>query len=429
MKVLICDHDSTSRFVVKRLVLQHLPCTALEAEDGVQALQLLDEHDVALVILDVDLPNVDGVEVLEAIRASEAIRPTPVIVISRERREEVVAKLLRLGVSGYLLKPIRTEKLLGAMEGLRDRLARRRPRRVGAGHALSLGPDSSALLIDGNLDYRHFFLSQTQKYGPVVAATSGAAAMATFRQMPVPLVFVGQDLGVLSVEMLVPKLRALSETPIRVVGIVDTMNPTDEHTALFDDFLPRTYVPGKFKTDFKKFVKVPAAVAAVTELGGDLGQHLTTSAQQVFGMMLDTELTKGTAPATGPFAGAIVEMTIQERYVMTLKVFSSLDDLKAVASRMLQMPTGELTEEDYLSTATELANLVTGRLKAGFEERGVVMDCSLPKLDTARTRWVEPGIEERGLMDSVRLVSAGATVCLALEIQDAAAAAAAAEAA
>ena len=420
MKVLICDHDATSRFVIRRLLTQHLPCTCYESGDGVEALQLIDEHDIALVILDVDMPEVDGVEVLEAIRSSEAVKSTPVIVISRERREEIVGRLLRLGVSGYLLKPIRTEKLLMALDGLRERLARRRPRRLGASNGLSVGPDSPALLVDGNLDYRHFFVTQTQKFGPVIGVPSGAAALSKFRQSPTPVVFVGADIGVLSAEMLIPKLRGMSEAPVRVVGIVDTAAPEGAVTALFDDILVRTYVPEKFKTEFKRFVKMPAALSGVIELGGDLGQHLSSAARQVFGMMLDTELESRTSGSSGEMAGALVDMTVQQRYVVTMKVFTSVDDLKAIASRMLQMPVEELTDEDYLSTATELANLLTGRLKASFEERGVAMDCSLPRLETTLTTWLEPRIEERGVAEHVYLTSAKATMSLALEVRDAA---------
>ncbi len=137
-------------------------------------------------------------------------------------------------------------------------------------------------------------------------------------------------------------------------------------------------------------------------------------------MMLDTELESRTSGSSGEMAGALVDMTVQQRYVVTMKVFTSVDDLKAVASRMLQMPVEELTDEDYLSTATELANLLTGRLKASFEERGVAMDCSLPRLETTLTTWLEPRIEERGVAEHVYLTSAKATMSLALEVRDAA---------
>ncbi len=420
MKVLICDHDATSRFVIKRLITQHLPCACLECGDGVEALQLIDEHDIGLVILDVDMPQVDGVEVLEAIRASEAVKTTPVIVISRERREEVVARLLRLGVSGYLLKPIRTEKLLGALESIKDRLARRRPRRIGSAPAQCLAPDSPAMLIDGNLDYRHFFVSQSQMHGPVVGVASGAGALSKFRQSPVSLVFVGTDIGILSVDMLIPKLRALAPSQaVRIVGIVDAAQAGTPVNSMFDDVMPRTYVPEKFKAELKRFVKMPAALAAVIEMGGDLGQNLSSSARQVFGMMLDTEIEmKKASNGPGPFVGAIVQMTLQQRYLMVLKVFAPLADMKAVASRMLQMPVEEMTDEDYLSTGTELANLITGRLKASLEERGVASDCTLPKVETELARWVEPRIDERGVLQHFGLVSASACLSLSLEVSD-----------
>jgi hypothetical protein len=220
--------------------------------------------------------------------------------------------------------------------------------------------------------------------------------------------------------MLIPKLRGMTEAPVRIVGIVDTLSPEGSATALFDDILVRSYVPDKFKAEFKRFVKMPAALSGMIELGGDLGQHLSSAARQVFGMMLDTELETRGAGASGVMAGALVDMTVQQRYVATLKVFTSVEDLKAIASRMLQMPVEELTDEDYLSTATELANLLTGRLKASFEERGVAMDVTLPRLETTLTTWLEPRIEERGVAEHVYLTSAKAVMSLALEVRDAA---------
>lgn len=420
MNVLICDNDTTSRFVIKRLLMQHLPCTCLECGDGVEALQMVEEHDIGLLILDVDLPQVDGIEVLQVIRGSESVKTTPVIVISRERREEVIGRLLRLGVAGYLLKPIRTEKFLIALDSIKDRLAKRKPRRVGASPVACLGPDTPAMLIDGNLDYRHFFVSQSQMHGPVIGVPSGAAALSKFRLSPVSLVFIGGDVGILSVDMLIPKLRAMSDTPLRLIGIVDAKTPGEQPSGAFDDVMIRSYVPEKFKAELKRFVQIPEALAAVIGLAGDLDHNLSSAARQVFGMMLDTDIEIRKAPqATGPLAGAIVEMTLQQRYLMVVKIFSTVEELKAIASRMLQMPVEELTEEDYLSTATELANLLTGRLKAALEERGVENECSLPKLETALATWLAPGIADRGVVQHFGLVSAAAGMTLSLEVSDA----------
>jgi len=111
MHVLVCDDDNATRFAVKRMLTQHFPCTISECADGVQALQLIGREKFAFILLDVEMPAMSGIEVLELLRESPATKDLPVIVLSNVRDDRVVRHLLKLGVSDYVLKPARAEKL------------------------------------------------------------------------------------------------------------------------------------------------------------------------------------------------------------------------------------------------------------------------------------------------------------------------------
>ena len=421
MHVLICDDDASTRFVIKRLLTQNLGCTTAECADGVEALKRLDEEEVDLVVLDIEMPLIDGVEVLEAIRASAQLKSMPVLMLSKERREDVVVKLVRLGIEGYILKPPRTEKVLAALERLRGALnTKTKAPRGGNVQSIRLDPDTPALLVDGNLDYRHFFVTQGSKQGPIMQAESGASALAHFRRSPTRIVFVGSEIGVLGPNLLVPKLRAMSGAlPVRIVGIVDANDPSAAKGTQFDDVMFRTYIPEKFKSELRRFTKVPGPLAAVTSLAGDLSHGVTSAAQQVFGMMMDSELESLTdLRESEPMIAAISDMTIQDRYVVKIGIRATVPSIQRIAGRMLGMEVADLTDEDYLSTCAELANLVSGRMHAHLDEKNVPSDCSLPQLQREPGVWSADEIGDEGVVVRFKVGAADATIVMSLAVLD-----------
>lgn len=419
MHVLICDDDPTSRFLVKRQLTQYLACTTSECENGVEALQRLDGEHVDLVMLDMEMPLLDGLEVLEALRASPTLKTVPVVVLSSERRDDVVARVVRLGVDGYLVKPLRTEKVLALLDRLRDKLNRRAKGAAKPSNAKTIRFSKSvpSMLVDGSLDYRHFFLSQTRRFGPVVEASSGAAALALFRQSPTQLVFLGTQLGVLGPELLVPKLRDLAgNQPLRIVGVLDS--GAVAHDA-YDDVIVKSLIPGKFKEALQSFLPIPAPLAAVTALAGDLSQGVASAVRQVFGMMLDVELADGAAPESKePVVGASIEISVQQRYVMVMGIRATVASMSAFAGKMVGLPVAEIIEEDYLSTAAELANLISGRVHAHLDESHIASECGLPKMDKSAGTWVLDGAEERGLVQWFACQEPAADLVVSLEVTD-----------
>src|SRR6187402_2379845 len=101
MRALICDDDATVRLIAKRVLVEQFGCAVVECKDGVEALAVLTETPCNFAILDVDMPGMGGLETLEEIRASEAACDLPVIILTAERDEETVLKLVQLGVSDY----------------------------------------------------------------------------------------------------------------------------------------------------------------------------------------------------------------------------------------------------------------------------------------------------------------------------------------
>ena len=109
-KVLVVD-DSKLMHKMYEVMLRRY--ALLYALDGREALDRLREHgDIDLVLLDVNMPNMNGLEFLAEMRADEALAELPVVIISTEGREEDTARGLEAGAAAYIKKPFDTEEIL-----------------------------------------------------------------------------------------------------------------------------------------------------------------------------------------------------------------------------------------------------------------------------------------------------------------------------
>jgi DNA-binding response OmpR family regulator len=105
------DDDESARLLM-RSVLEKLDFNVLEAEDGPPALRtLLDRGDISLVMLDLNMPEMNGQAVLERIRKTMATAGLPVIVLTGIEDPAVEIALLEAGADDYLRKPIDPERL------------------------------------------------------------------------------------------------------------------------------------------------------------------------------------------------------------------------------------------------------------------------------------------------------------------------------
>lgn len=104
-KVLVIDDSKTARKEVVRVVHNHGILT-LEAQNGKEALELLSEkQDISLVFCDVNMPEMNGIEFLEALKGNEKFDKLPVVMLTSEATQDVMKKAKELGVTGWIIKP------------------------------------------------------------------------------------------------------------------------------------------------------------------------------------------------------------------------------------------------------------------------------------------------------------------------------------
>ena len=105
LKFLIVDDFSTMRRIVRGL-LKEMGCNnAEEAEDGAVALAALKAQKFDFVVCDINMPNMNGFEFLKAVRADDALKHIPVLMVTAEARKEDIVLAAQTGASGYIVKP------------------------------------------------------------------------------------------------------------------------------------------------------------------------------------------------------------------------------------------------------------------------------------------------------------------------------------
>jgi two-component system, OmpR family, response regulator len=106
LKVLVVDDDPQIRRLIRLILESRFTFTVLEAEDGVKALARIDMDMPFLVILDIMMPEMDGIAVLKEIRKKEELKDLPVIICSAVSERSKVLELYSEGIADYIIKPI-----------------------------------------------------------------------------------------------------------------------------------------------------------------------------------------------------------------------------------------------------------------------------------------------------------------------------------
>ena len=126
-RFLVVDDFSTMRRIVRNLLKELGYTNVEEAEDGAAALQRLKGDHFDFVVSDWNMPNMTGLQLLQAIRADAALKATPVLMITAEARKENIIEAAQAGANGYIVKPFTAatldEKLAKIFKNLEKKAA------------------------------------------------------------------------------------------------------------------------------------------------------------------------------------------------------------------------------------------------------------------------------------------------------------------
>jgi two-component system chemotaxis response regulator CheY len=115
--VMIIDDSASIRLVVS-IALKKAGYDVLEAEDGQDALNKLTGQKIHLIVCDVNMPNMDGISFLKAVKQNQSYKFTPIIMLTTESQEEKKQEGRAAGAKAWVVKPFKPDRMLAAIEKL-----------------------------------------------------------------------------------------------------------------------------------------------------------------------------------------------------------------------------------------------------------------------------------------------------------------------
>ena len=122
LRFLVVDDFSTMRRIVRNLLKELGYTNVDEAEDGAIALQKLQAGGFDFVVTDWNMPNMDGLTLLQTIRATPTLKHLPVLMITAEAKRENIIAAAQAGASGYIVKPFTSAVLSEKLQKIFEKL-------------------------------------------------------------------------------------------------------------------------------------------------------------------------------------------------------------------------------------------------------------------------------------------------------------------
>jgi two-component system chemotaxis response regulator CheY len=118
--VLIVDDSAAIRKILQRVLRQtDIPIgDVLEAGDGVEALKTLNDRHVNLILSDINMPNMDGLQLLAQLKQNDKWKSVPIVMVTTEGGQGKVIEAVQLGAAGYVRKPFTAEQIKEKLTGL-----------------------------------------------------------------------------------------------------------------------------------------------------------------------------------------------------------------------------------------------------------------------------------------------------------------------
>ncbi|MEQ1759884.1 MAG: response regulator [Vicinamibacterales bacterium] len=247
---LIADDDSSVRSMLGRL-LRPLGWHTVEVADGCSAVEKLSSMHIDLMVLDQRMPQLTGTEVLSIIRHSATHADLPVMVVTGASDPETSEAMLSLGVTDYLVKPLRPEFV-------RERLSRmdRMVRATVPKHRLNGGQErpmdgSVLVVVDADAEHRSFISSALTGRYEVLEVPSAVAALRACIVAHPSIFILGSDVGLMTPEFLVKKLRERRELAAARILLVTAQTRGADATP-FDGIITKTLVKSEFSEQFDR---------------------------------------------------------------------------------------------------------------------------------------------------------------------------------
>ena len=378
-KVLVVDDEPTVRHLLVRWITRSITAEVLEAADGLQALESIAAQGVDLVITDVKMPVLNGIEMLSIIRADPANADLEVIVASGVGNEDTIKQVIGLGVSDYILKPLQQDRVITRVEKARQRVMEARQKGGGIDRSRM-----RILVADPDPNFCDFASAALSvQFEVQTTRTVGDVLVRVLRLKP-DLILLSPALPGPPLEFMLGKVRNLGEkNELRVFLLADSESqvPDSEDVA---GWLPHTYVPESFLSNVVQLLAGEAPPKhGIFSWVGSLEPEILTALRQSLGMMTGEEPTDAEPPEGDPEFDLFGTMGLHaesDDLRLAVHMDCKRSSARALVTTMLECEEGDIDEESESSGIKEMLNVIAGRIKNSCATRKIDVLLGLPEI-------------------------------------------------
>jgi len=259
-KVLIVDDDEVVCLFLGRLLTNKFDCNVISAENGLEALEVIEKENPDIVFLDITMPVMDGVETLEVIRRDPKFKNLPVIMLTALKDKGTVSSVMNLGVMAYLLKPLQYNS---AYEKIKEIFEQIRREKKDMSLVREDGDDAiqKILVVDCDEEFREIIRKKLEKAFTVFESASGAEGLKVFMKEMPNIVFLGENLPLLNEKRLAQKIFEFKHSgnpgnlDVFVCLIKEDETVSDEENELFDSVIQKNKNVGLFLKQLGDLIK------------------------------------------------------------------------------------------------------------------------------------------------------------------------------
>jgi len=379
IRILLVDDEPSARALLRRWIERNIAATVYEAEDGLQALESVAENDIELVVSDVSMPVLDGIELLRMLRTDPNWERLEVLMVSHVAAEDKVNQIISLGASDYLLKPLQYDRAIKRLIAAADRILQHRPAEDGD----SASTKPKVLIADPEADFRGSAERALEGEFSVKTARSQAETLVHLLRWKPTAVFLspaipGLDFNIFTTSLESslgrdrPNFYRLDEAGSRL----DPPGPGSR----FVGAVRKSYVAASFASQVgEPVLGVPRAAQGLKPWADFLECELRTALYHALGMMTGAEpepVDEASASQPAEICGRLGIRAANEMFELLVGV----DATEVMALQLAKAMLGaDVDEELVVDGFKEVLNVVAGRLKVACAERRVEVSMDRPE--------------------------------------------------
>lgn len=293
-KALIVEDDEMARTVLRRLLERQFNFEVFEAENGIHGLSALQKFRPDIIFTDVSMPMMSGIEFLEAVRNDFENKNIPVFVLSAIGEKDVVAKMIQLGISDYLLKPLikedAVERISTFLNDHKDTLRNEAQRRAKTGGVLE---EYRLLIADKDDQFTSLLTDLMDERFQTFEAATGAEALNIFIEHNPTIVLLGENLGIINEKLVAKKIRELdSKNEVRLLLCSYYNLSNSDLPPEFNGVLHKSLSSEKLLLEFfQKAMGKQSIHELIIEIITNLRKDFVAAVRQTFGVMTTDEIT------------------------------------------------------------------------------------------------------------------------------------------